>query len=92
MDDKLLHYLAEIAGPASGFLAAAIGLYNRALMSDIRKEMAEMENHIFVRINGTYARTSECQMRHDSVAEKCDSLLDLVRDNHRVAMSRKRTD
>ena len=40
----------------SGLIGAFVGLQNRALLAEVRKELAELENRIFTRINGTYVR------------------------------------
>ena len=37
---------------------------------EVRKELAELENRIITRINGTYVRTGECQLREQLVHER----------------------
>jgi hypothetical protein len=38
-------------------IAAYVSLQNRALLAEVRKELAELENKIFIRVNGTYVPT-----------------------------------
>ena len=37
----------------SGLIGTYVGLQNRALLAEVRKELAELENRIITRINGT---------------------------------------
>jgi len=37
----------------SGLIGTYVGLQNRALLAEVRKEIAELENRIIARINGT---------------------------------------
>ena len=54
--------LIPATGLISGLIGAFVGLQNRALLAEVRKELAELENRIFTRINGTYVRSGECQL------------------------------
>jgi hypothetical protein len=51
----------------------------------VRKELAELENRIITRINGTYVRSSECKLRDDNMHERFESLARLVRRNKDAA-------
>ena len=58
----------------SGLIGAFVGLQNRALLAEVRKELAELENRIILRINGTYIRTSEGKLRDDVMHARIDLL------------------
>ena len=62
MEDQILRYLIPASGLISGLIGAFVGLQNRALLAEVRKELAELENRIFTRINGTYVRSGECRL------------------------------
>ncbi len=70
MEDQILRYLIPASGLISGLIGAFVGLQNRALLAEVRKELAEMENRIVTRINGTYVRVSECRLREDLMHER----------------------
>lgn len=58
----------------SGLIGTYVGLQNRALLAEVRKEIAELENRIIARINGTYVRAGECRLREELVAERINAL------------------
>ena len=62
-----LELLIAITGLASGLVGTYVGLQNRALLAEVRKELAENENRIFERVNGKYVRSSECHLREAAV-------------------------
>ena len=62
MEEQLLRILIPATGLVSGLIGAFVGLQNRALLAEVRKEIAELENRIITRINGTYVRSGECQL------------------------------
>jgi hypothetical protein len=62
-------------GALPGIIASLLTLQNRATL-------AELENKIVARINGTYVRAGECALREASVAEKLQLLHD--RDSERI--------
>ena len=70
MEDQILRYLIPASGLISGLIGAFVGLQNRALLAEVRKELAELENRIIARINGTYVRAGECQLREQLVHER----------------------
>jgi len=41
---------------------------NRALLAEVRKELAELESRIILRLNGLYIRRSECEL-HNALLE-----------------------
>ena len=57
-----------------GLIGTYVGLQNRALLAEGRKEIAELENRIIARINGTYVRAGECRLREELVHEKISAL------------------
>lgn len=75
MNDHILQVLVPVVGLASGLIATYVSLQNRALLAEVRKEIAELENRIIARINGTYVRTGECHLRQDLVHEKINTLM-----------------
>lgn len=68
------HLLFQIVIPAiglvSGLIATYVSLQNRALLAEVRRELAELENRIITRINGTYVRRSECSLREELLQER----------------------
>ncbi len=63
MNDHFFQILMPATGLVSGLIGTYVGLQNRALLAEVRKELAELENRIITRINGTYVRSGECQLR-----------------------------
>ena len=63
-------------GLISGLIATYVSLQNRALLAEVRKELAELEYRIFERINGKYVRGSECQLREALIQERLDALIE----------------
>ena len=49
-----LELLVAAVGLISGLVGTYVGLQNRALLAEVRQELAELENRIITRINGTY--------------------------------------
>jgi hypothetical protein len=70
MNEHYFQILIPAAGLVSGLIGMYVGLQNRALLAEVRKELAELENRIITRINGTYVRTGECQLREQLVHER----------------------
>ena len=75
MEEKLLGMLVPGIGLISGLMATYVSLQNRALLAEVRKELAELENRIITRTNGTYVRAGECQLREELVQERLDKLM-----------------
>jgi len=70
----LLQVLIAAIGLVSGLIGAYVSLQNRALLAEVRRELAELENRIITRINGTYVRAGECQLREQLVHQRMDAL------------------
>ena len=79
MEDQILRYLIPASGLISGLIGAFVGLQNRALLAEVRKELAELENRIITRINGTYVRGAECRLREEHLHERLTALTEDVR-------------
>ena len=82
MEEQLLRILIPVIGLVSGLIGAFVGLQNRALLAEVRKELAELENRIFTRINGTYVRRGECELREELVHERLTAIADEVRNKN----------
>jgi hypothetical protein len=70
MEKQILQFLIPGIGLVSGLIATYVSLQNRALLAEVRKELAELENRIFARINGTYVRAGECRLREEMLHER----------------------
>ena len=81
MEDNLVRFGVPAVGLISGLIATYVSLQNRALLAEVRKELAELENRIIGRINGTYVRASECHLRDEHLRERVDALVVEVRRN-----------
>ncbi|HWB99872.1 MAG TPA: hypothetical protein VG672_24360 [Bryobacteraceae bacterium] len=75
MEDHILRILIPATGLVSGLIGAFVALQNRALLAEVRKELAELENRIITRINGTYVRAGECQLREQLVHERLTTMM-----------------
>jgi len=76
MEKQILQLLIPAVGLVSGLIATYVSLQNRALLAEVRKELAELENRLILRINGTYIRRSECQLKEALTEERLDQLMD----------------
>ncbi len=74
MEERLIGLIVPGIGLISGLIAAYVSLQNRALLAEVRKELAEQENRIISRLNGLYVRSAECQLREDNVRMRLDSI------------------
>ncbi len=79
MNEHLFQFLLPASGLISGLIGAYVGLQNRALLAEVRKELAELENRIITRINGTYVRSGECKLREELVHERLAELAAAVK-------------
>jgi hypothetical protein len=79
MDEQIIRILIPVAGLVSGLIGAFVSLQNRALLAEVRKELAELENRIILRINGTYIRTSESKLRDENMHARFDLLAAEIR-------------
>jgi len=78
MNGNVLQVAVPIIGLISGLIATYVSLQNRALVAEVRKEIAELENRILLRINGTFVRCSECQVRSEGIQRQFASLVEEV--------------
>jgi hypothetical protein len=76
MEKQILQLLIPGVGLISGLIATYVSLQNRALLAEVRKELAELEVKIFLRINGTYIRRGECELREALVQERIETLME----------------
>ena len=79
MEERIIQYLIPATGLITGLIGAYVGLQDRALLAEVRKELAELENRIFTRINGTYVRRGECELREELVHERLTAIADELR-------------
>ena len=70
MEEQIVRYLIPATGLISGLIGAYVGLQNRLLLAEVRKEIAELENRLIEKINGTYVRRGECGLREQMVHER----------------------
>ena len=82
MEERIIQYLIPATGLITGLIGAYVGLQNRALLAEVRKELAELENRIFTRINGTYVRRGECELREELVHERLTAIADEVKNKN----------
>ena len=75
MNEFAVQVLVPVVGLVSGLIAAYVSLKNRALLAEVRKEIAEFEDRIIARINGTYVRAGECHLREELVHERISALV-----------------
>jgi len=80
MDERLLTALLPGLGLASGLVATYVSLQSRALLAEVRRELAELENRIIWRLNGLYLRRSEAELREALLAERLEALVERKRD------------
>ena len=78
MNGNLLQVAVPIIGLISGLIAAYVSLQNRALVAEVRKEIAEMEGRLFLRIDTTFVRISECRLRSEGIQRQFASLVEEV--------------
>jgi hypothetical protein len=82
MNDHVFQLLIMASGLVSGLIGTYVGLQNRALLAEVRKELAETENRVFERVNGKYVRSSECKLREAAIREHVDMLADELHRNN----------
>ena len=79
MEERIIQFLIPLTGLLAGLVGAYVGLQNRALLAEVRREIAEIENQIFVRINGQYVRSGECKLRGELVNEKLTAIAEAMK-------------
>ena len=79
MEEQLIRYLIPATGLVSGLIGAYVGLQNRLLLAEVRKEIAELENRLIEKMNGKYVRSQECSLREDLVHERFAALTEALK-------------
>jgi hypothetical protein len=82
VNEHFLEILVPAIGLVSGLIGAFVGLQNRALLAEVRKDLAELENRITTRINGTYVRAGECHLREENMHVRLDTLMQAIRNRN----------
>ena len=82
MEKEIMQFLIPSVGLISGLIATYVSLQNRALLAEVRRELAEMENRVITRINGTYIRRGECELRESLVHERLTAITDELRNKN----------
>ena len=82
MEERIIQYLIPATGLITGLIGAYVGLAEPRLLAEVRKELAELENRIFTRINGTYVRRGECELREELVHERLTAIADELRNKN----------
>ena len=80
MDERILTALVPGIGLVSGLIATYVSLQNRALLAEVRKELAELENRIILRLNGLYLRKAEADLRETLLEERLQALIERKRE------------
>ena len=80
-----LELLIASTGLASGLIATYVSLENRALLAEVRKELAEQEQRVTEKLNGKYVRQAECLLREDHLVTRLTQLQESVRELRREA-------
>lgn len=79
MSEQIMQMLIPATALVSGLIGTYVGLQNRALLAEVRRELAELENRIITRINGTYVRSAECKLREENVHDRLEALAEDLR-------------
>jgi hypothetical protein len=80
MDERILTAIVPAIGLASGLIATYVSLQNRALLAEVRKELAELESRIILRLNGLYLRKAEADLREALLEERLETLVERKRE------------
>jgi hypothetical protein len=75
MEKQILQILIPAVGLASGLIATYVSLQNRALLAEVRKELAELESRIILRLNGLYIRRAECELHNALLEERIEGIV-----------------
>jgi len=75
MDERVLTAIVPAIGLVSGLVATYVSLQNRALLAEVRKELAELENRMILRLNGLYLRKAEANLRDALLEERIEALV-----------------
>jgi len=86
--DHMIGLLVPVVALIAGLIGTYVGLQNRALLAEVRREIAELENRFLQRINGSFVRTSECHVREDGVQRQFAAMVDETTSKASAAMLR----
>jgi hypothetical protein len=75
MDERILTAIVPAIGLVSGLIATYVSLQNRALLAEVRKELAELESRIILRLNGLYVRRAECELHNALLEERIEGMM-----------------
>lgn len=75
MDERILTAIVPAIGLVSGLIATYVSLQNRALLAEVRKELAELESRIILRLNGLYIRRAECELHNALMEERIEGII-----------------
>jgi hypothetical protein len=75
MDERILTAIVPGIGLVSGLIATYVSLQNRALLAEVRKELAELESRIILRLNGLYLRRAEADLREALLEERIEGIV-----------------
>lgn len=75
MDERILTAIVPAIGLVSGLITTYVSLQNRALLAEVRKELAELENRMILRLNGLYLRKAEADLREALLEERIEALV-----------------
>jgi hypothetical protein len=75
MDERILTAIVPGIGLVSGLIATYVSLQNRALLAEVRKELAELESRIILRLNGLYVRRTECELHSALLEERIEGIV-----------------
>jgi hypothetical protein len=84
----MIGLLVPVVALIAGLIGTYVGLQNRALLAEVRREIAELENRFLQRINGSFVRTSECHVREDGVQRQFAAMVDETTSKASAAMLR----
>mgnify|MGYP001413865492 CR=1 FL=1 len=73
--EAIAAWLIPAVGLASGLIATYVSLQNRALLAEVRKELAELEGRIILRLNGLYIRRAECELHNALLEERIEGIV-----------------
>lgn len=79
MHEQLFQFLIPASGLLSGLIGTYVGLQNRALLAEVRKELAELEVRLTEKMNGKYVRREECGLREAMVHEKLMAITEALK-------------
>ena len=75
MDERVLTAIVPAIGLVSGLIATYVSVQNRALLAEVRKELAELESRIILRLNGLYVRRAECELHNALLEERIEGIV-----------------